>query len=180
MSTRTHWLRPIDKRITACGRNSLRADVFAGSAAEYLGISNFCVKCEHAAQKEAAARDRAQDRTSGRKPKPYVSVGSDRSRAETVIKDAVARGLLDAQDSQARGVLTPAPIRQLADGSECDGVTHFVRIAPGDEWPQGAFRLAQCKCPPRKVLPGYRPERTRQRNVLPGSADPTHPEFPDN
>ena len=54
MSTRTHWLRPIDKRITACGRNSLRADVFAGSAAEYLGISNFCVKCEHAAQKEEA------------------------------------------------------------------------------------------------------------------------------
>ena len=54
MSTRIHWLRPIDKRITACGRNSLRADVFAGSAAEYLGISNFCVKCEHAAQKEEA------------------------------------------------------------------------------------------------------------------------------
>ena len=52
MSTRTHWLRPIDKRITACGRNSLRADVFAGSAAEYLGISNFCVKCELAAQRE--------------------------------------------------------------------------------------------------------------------------------
>lgn len=54
MSTRIHWLRPIDKRITACGRNSIRADVFAGSAAEYLGISNFCVKCEHAAQKEEA------------------------------------------------------------------------------------------------------------------------------
>ena len=54
MSTRIHWLRPIDKRITACGLNSLRADVFAGSAAEYLGISNFCVKCEHAAQKEEA------------------------------------------------------------------------------------------------------------------------------
>ncbi len=96
----------------------------------------------------------AQGRTSGRKPKPYVSVGSDRSRAETVIKDAVARGLLDAQDSQARGVLAPAPIRQLADGSECDGARHFVRILPCDEWPQGAFRLTQCKCPPRKALPG--------------------------
>ena len=52
MSTRTHWLRPIDKRITACGRNAFQSDIFEGSAAEYLGVSNFCVKCEQAAQKE--------------------------------------------------------------------------------------------------------------------------------
>lgn len=52
MSTRTHWLRPIDKRITACGRNAFHSDIFEGSAAEYLGVSNFCVKCERAAQKE--------------------------------------------------------------------------------------------------------------------------------
>ena len=52
MSTRTHWLRPIDKRITACGRNAFQSDIFEGSAAEYLGVSNFCVKCERAAQKE--------------------------------------------------------------------------------------------------------------------------------
>ena len=52
MSTRIHWLRPIDKRITACGRNAFQSDIFEGSAAEYLGVSNFCVKCEQAAQKE--------------------------------------------------------------------------------------------------------------------------------
>ena len=52
MSTRMHWLRPIDKRITACGRNAFHSDIFEGSAAEYLGVSNFCVKCERAAQKE--------------------------------------------------------------------------------------------------------------------------------
>lgn len=52
MSTRIHWLRPIDKRITACGRNAFHSDIFEGSAAEYLGVSNFCVKCERAAQKE--------------------------------------------------------------------------------------------------------------------------------
>ena len=52
MSTRTHWLRPIDKRITACGRNAFQSDIFEGPAAEYLGVSNFCVKCELAAQKE--------------------------------------------------------------------------------------------------------------------------------
>ena len=51
MSTRMHWLRPIDK-ITACGRNAFHSDIFEGSAAEYLGVSNFCVKCERAAQKE--------------------------------------------------------------------------------------------------------------------------------
>lgn len=104
----------------------------------------------------------AQGRTSGRKPKPYVSVGSDRSRAETVIKDAVACGLLSEQDSQA-GILAPAPIRQLADGIECDGVTHFVRIPPRDEWPMGAFRLMQCKCPPRKALPGSAPRKLDKR-----------------
>jgi hypothetical protein len=54
MSTRTHWLRPIDKRITACGRNAFQSDIFEGSAAEYLGVSNFCVKCERAAQKAEA------------------------------------------------------------------------------------------------------------------------------
>lgn len=110
----------------------------------------------------------AQGRTSGRRPKPYVSVGSDRSRAETVIKDAVARGLLDAQDSQARGVLAPAPIRQLADGSECDGVKHFVRIPPGEEWPQGAFRLTQCKCPPRKALQAATTQNLDKRAELAG------------
>ena len=52
MSTRIHWLRPIDQRITACGRNAFHSDFFDGSAAEYLGVSNFCVKCELAAQKE--------------------------------------------------------------------------------------------------------------------------------
>ena len=54
MSTRIHWLRPIDKRITACGRNAFQSDIFEGSAAEYLGVSNFCVKCELAAQKAEA------------------------------------------------------------------------------------------------------------------------------
>ena len=54
MSTRTHWLRPIDKRITACGRNAFQSDIFEGSAAEYLGVSNFCVKCERSAQKAEA------------------------------------------------------------------------------------------------------------------------------
>ena len=52
MSTRTHWLR--DKRITACGRNAFQSDIFEGSAAEYLGVSNFCVKCERSAQKAEA------------------------------------------------------------------------------------------------------------------------------
>ena len=59
MSTRTHWLRPIDKRITACGRNAFQSDIFEGSAAEYLGVSNFCVKCERAAQKEQQPRPRS-------------------------------------------------------------------------------------------------------------------------
>ena len=54
MSTRIHWLRPIDKRITACGRNAFQSDIFEGSAAEYLGVSNFCVKCERSAQKAEA------------------------------------------------------------------------------------------------------------------------------
>jgi len=59
MSTRTHWLRPIDKRITACGRNAFQSDIFEGSAAEYLGVSNFCVKCERSAQKEQQPRPRS-------------------------------------------------------------------------------------------------------------------------
>ena len=110
----------------------------------------------------------AQGRTSGRKPNPYVSVGSDRSRAETVIKDAVARGILEASDSQARGVLSQASVIKLADGSECDGVKHFVRIPPGDEWPQGAFRLTQCKCPPRKALPCNAPRKLDKRIEIAG------------
>ena len=59
MSTRIHWLRPIDKRITACGRNAFQSDIFEGSAAEYLGVSNFCVKCERSAQKEQQPRPRS-------------------------------------------------------------------------------------------------------------------------
>jgi len=110
----------------------------------------------------------AQGRTSGRRPKPYVSVGSDRSRAETVIKDAVARGLLDAQDSQARGVLAPAPIHQLADGSDCDGVSHFVAMPPSDEWPRGAVAVQPCKCPPRKALPGGTPRKLDKRAEIAG------------
>ena len=58
MSTRTHWLRP-NKRITACGRNAFQSDIFEGSAAEYLGVSNFCVKCERSAQKEQQPRPRS-------------------------------------------------------------------------------------------------------------------------
>ena len=57
--SRLHWLRPIDKRITACGRNAFQSDIFEGSAAEYLGVSNFCVKCERAAQKEQRPRPRS-------------------------------------------------------------------------------------------------------------------------
>ena len=59
MSTRIHWLRPIDQRITACGRNAFHSDFFDGSAAEYLGVSNFCVKCERSAQKEQQPRPRS-------------------------------------------------------------------------------------------------------------------------
>lgn len=110
----------------------------------------------------------ALGRTTGRTPKPYVSVGSDRSRAETVIKDAVARGILEASDSQARGVLSQASVIKLADGSECDGVKHFVRISPCDEWPLGACRMVPCKCPPRKALPGGAPRKLDKRIEIAG------------
>lgn len=110
----------------------------------------------------------ALGRTTGRTPKPYMSVGSDRSRAETVIKDAVARGILEATDSQARGVLSQASVLKLADGSECDGVKHFVRIPPCDEWPLGACRMVPCKCPPRKALPGSAPRKLDKRIEIAG------------
>lgn len=106
----------------------------------------------------------ALGRTTGRTPKPYVSVGSDRSRAETVIKDAVARGILEATG----GVLLQASVLKLADGSECDGVKHFVRIPPCDEWPLGACRMVPCKCPPRKALPGNAPRKLDKRIELAG------------
>ena len=63
MSTRIHWLRPIDKRITACGRNAFQSDIFEGSAAEYSAAefvakhakcpNVFCAKCARIAEEQS-------------------------------------------------------------------------------------------------------------------------------
>ena len=82
-----------------------------------------------------------------------VSVGTDRARAETVLTDAVKRGLLLESDPHVRGVLAPRHMLQLAPGIECDGVTHFVTVAPCEEWPKGALSRKPCICRTKPALP---------------------------
>ena len=81
----------------------------------------------------------AHARIAGRAPQMTVSVGTDRARAETVLSDAVKRGLLPESDPHVRGVLAPRGMLQLGPGTDCDGVTHFVRVAPCEEWPRARF-----------------------------------------
>jgi len=82
MSTRIHWLRPIDRRITACGRNAFQSDIFEGSAAEYIGVSNFCVKCELAAQKEHGSGKPSLPVSQWPEPRPIEEAPKDGSEIQ--------------------------------------------------------------------------------------------------
>lgn len=95
----------------------------------------------------------AHGRIAGRAPQMTVSVGTDRSRAETVLTDAVKRGLLPESDPHVRGVLAPRGMLQLGPGIECDGVTHYTRVAPCAKWPLGAVSRVPCNCRTKPALP---------------------------
>ena len=112
MSTRTHWLRPIDKRITACGRNAFQSDIFEGSAAEYLGVSNFCVKCERSAQKEQQPRPRSCKHCGSQAINPGF-----RERPQGIDLD-----LCDVCFWRVRAQPEPRPIEEAPkDGGEIQG-----------------------------------------------------------
>ena len=112
MSTRIHWLRPIDNRITACGRNAFQSDIFEGSAAEYLGVSNFCVKCERSAQKEQQPRPRSCKHCGSQAINPGF-----RERPQGIDLD-----LCDVCFWRVRAQPEPRPIEEAPkDGSEIQG-----------------------------------------------------------
>ena len=95
----------------------------------------------------------AHGRIAGRAPRITVSVGTDKARAETVLGDAVKRGLLPESDPHVRGVLAPRGMLQLGPGIDCDGVTHFVSVPPCEEWPKGALSRKPCTCRTTPALP---------------------------
>ena len=130
MSTRTHWLRPIDKRITACGRNAFQSDIFEGSAAEYLGVSNFCVKCERSAQKaEALSVLRAFG--SG-KPKSLPAPQWPEPRP---IAEAPQEAVLGWCPHHGQWVTCYPWHKDYWNGidGECHKITHFLPLPPKPE-----------------------------------------------